>query len=912
MASSDTRPDPDELLRRVQEAETRKARAKLKIFFGFAPGVGKTYRMLQSARELVDQKVNVVVGIVETHGRYETAALTLGLEMLPKRKLEHRGRELEEFDLDAALARKPQILLVDELAHSNVPGSRHAKRWQDVLELLDAGIEVHTTVNVQHLESLNDVVAQVTGVEVRETVPDALLERADEVELVDVSIEELLERLREGKVYVPDQAARALHHFFQPGNLLALRELALLNTARRVDLAMQTWRLEHGHAEKQPIAEHVLVCVGPSPMSALLVRAAKRMAAGLRASWTVATVETPGDLRMNADDRARVARHLALAERLGARLVTLHGDRLSTALLDFAHRESVTRIIIGKPTHRRWRDLVFGSVLEEVVRGSGHIDVHVISGPLKAEPTEERRSMRREHGEASGYLWAVLLVAAATGAGSLLLGRIDRTDIVTIYMLAIVIVSLRYGRPPSVLTSVLSVAAFDLFFVPPRFTFAVADARFLLTFAMMLGVGLVIGTLAARVRRQAVAADVRERRTGLLYNLTRDLAGAKDSREIATAAVPHLTIAAGAPVTLLLPDSQGQLQAVAGMTEVIERERERAVAAWTLKHGKPAGAGTDTLSGSKGLYLPLRATARTVGVLAVQPSSEALPLDLEQRQLLDMLGRQTAMAFERGFLVEAAEGNRARAEREELRSTLLSSVSHDLRTPLAAITGASSTLLALPELSTVERELLQTVFEEATRLNRFVSNLLDMTKLESGGIAVKKEWTPVEEVIGAALNRLDPELADRAVTVQLSEDMPLVAMDGVLMEQAIFNLLENTVKHTPKTATLEIRAWHEPNVLLIEICDRGPGFAAGSELHVFDKFFRAPGTRTQGAGLGLAITRAIVTAHGGTITAENREGGGARFRLRLPLGGSAPRVVSELDEPLADGNPALLESHERA
>ena len=910
MASPDVRPDPDELLRRVKAAETRDARAKLKIFFGFAPGVGKTYRMLQSARELVDQKVDVVVGVVETHGRYETAALTLGLEMLPKRKLEHRGRELEEFDLDAALTRKPEVLLVDELAHSNVSGSRHTKRWQDVQELLDAGIEVHTTVNVQHLESLNDVVAQVTGVQVRETVPDAVLERADEVELVDVSIEELLERLREGKVYVPDQAARALHHFFQPGNLLALRELALLNTARRVDLAMQTWRLEHGHQEKQPIAEHILVCVGPSPMSALLVRAAKRMAAGLRATWTVATVETPVDLRMTAEDRERVARHLALAERLGARLVTLHGDRLSQALLEFAHREHVTRIVIGKPTHRRWRDLVFGSVLEEVVRGSGHIDVHVISGPLQAESDERRSSALTSQGDASGYFWALLLVVAATGLGSLLFGSVDRTDIVTIYMLAIVIVSLRYGRLPSVLTSVLSVAAFDLFFVPPRFTFAVADARFLLTFSMMLGVGLVIGTLAARVRRQAVAADVRERRTGLLYNLTRDLAGAKDSHEIASSAVPHLTIAAGAPVALLLPDAQGQLRPVAGANELAERER--AVAAWTLEHGKAAGAGTDTLSGSKGLYLPLRATARTLGVLAVQPSMEALPLDLEQRQLLDVLGRQTAMAIERGFLVEAAEGNRARAEREELRSTLLSSVSHDLRTPLAAITGASSMLLALPETSELERELLQTVFEEATRLNRFVSNLLDMTKLESGRFAVKKEWTPLEEVIGAALNRLDPELAGRDVTVQLAEDLPLVAMDGVLMEQAFFNLLENTVKHTPKTAPLEIRAWHEPNVLLVEICDRGPGFAAGSERYVFDKFFRAPGSRTQGAGLGLAITRAIVTAHGGTISAENREGGGARFRLRLPLEGTAPRVASEFDAVPAAEEPTLPESHERA
>lgn len=890
MPRSDERPDPDRLLRGMQ-AEAQHARAKLKIFFGFAPGVGKTYRMLQNARDLFDEKVDVAVGVVETHGRYETAALLLGLDLLPQRRSEYRGRWLSEFDLDGALARKPAVLLLDELAHTNAAGSRHAKRWQDVLELLDAGIEVHTTLNVQHLESLNDVVAQITRAQVRETVPDVLLERADEIELVDVSIEELLTRLNEGKVYLPDQSARALHRFFQPGNLLALRELALLNTTRRVDHAMHSWRLAHGASTAQPVAEHILVCVGPSPLSAVLVRAAKRMAAGLRAQWTVATVETPVQFGLSAQDRLQVAQHLALAERLGARSATLHGDRLSAALLEFAHREGVTRLVIGKPTHPRWRDLVFGSLLEEVVRGSASIDVHVISGAEDNDSRGASRPASRAPSQPWSYFWAALAATGATLLGMLLFGRVDRTDIVTLYILTIAIVALRFGWRPSLVTSVLGVAGFNFFFVPPRFTFAVSDARFLLTFATMLGVGLVIGTLASRVRQQAVAAELRERRTSVLYGLTRELAAERSSTEIARAASSHLSLAAGAPVALWLPDADGKLSAVAGGAELLERER--AVAAWALEHEQAAGAGTDTLAGAEGLYLPLRASVRTIGVLSVELSTAGVTLDFEQRQLLDTLGRQTAMALERAFLAEEAEGNRARAEREELRSTLLSSVSHDLRTPLAAMTGAATTLLSQKTEASVQRELLQTILEEATRLNRLVGNLLDMTKLESKGIVVKKEWTPLEEVIGAALNRLDAELAGRVVDVRLADDLPLVCMDGVLMAQACFNVLENAGKHTPAETPLEVVAWRAGDTVVMEVRDRGPGFAPGTAQRIFEKFYRAPGTAAGGTGLGLAITRGIVVAHGGSIEAHNRSGGGGVFRLTLPLEGSPPALVGE-------------------
>jgi two-component system sensor histidine kinase KdpD len=893
MHSADERPEPDQLLRRIQ-ADERSTRAKLKIFLGFAPGVGKTYRMLQNARELVDENVDVVVGAVETHGRYETASFTLGLEILPRDTPEYRVRTPEEFNLDAALARKPQVLLLDELAHTNLTGSRHTKRWQDVLELLDAGIEVHTTLNVQHVESLNDVIAQITHIQVRETVPDALLDRADEIELVDVSLEELLGRLRDGKVYVPAMAERAVRHFFQPGNLLALRELALLSTARRVDTEMQAWRHEHGVGEAAPVAEHVLVCVGPSPVSAVLVRAAKRMAAGLRATWTAATVETPGQLRLSADDRARIGRHLRLAEQLGARIVTLHGDSMSSAALEFARREGVTRIVIGKPTHPRWRDVLFGSMLEEVVRGSGHIDVHVISGtpeePAAGGPSRSTAPSPRRSPQS--YVWAALLVGSATIIAGLVYGRVELTEIVMVYLLGIVVVAVRFGRGPALFASALSVAAFDFCFVPPRFTFAVADVRHLLTFAVMFGVGLVIGTLTARVRQQAVAAELRERRTAVLYDLTRDLAGAQRSAQIASVAVRHLTISAGSAVAILLPD-EDRLEVVAGEAGFFD-DRERAVAEWVLEHEQPAGATTDTLSAAKALYLPLRASAQTLGVLAVSIDGDSLTQHPEQRQLLDTLGRQTAMALERAFLSETAHDNRVRADREELRSALLSSVSHDLRTPLAAITGAASTLLAQQNGSeAVRRELLETIFEEADRLNRLVGNLLDMTRLESGGMVVHKEWTPLEEVIGAALNRIDEQLAGRTVTATIPEDLPLVPLDGVLMEQMFFNLLENAVKYTPAGAPIDISARLAGDSVEVELADRGPGLEAGSEQRVFDKFYRRVKAGVPGTGLGLAICRGIVTAHGGAITAERREGGGALFRLRLPLGEGAPALERE-------------------
>ncbi len=883
----DGRPDPEQLLRRLAADEQKKARTKLKIFFGFAPGVGKTYAMLDAAKRLAEQGVDVVVGAVETHGRSDTAQKAVGLEVLPRKKLSYRGKELEELDLDGAIARRPTILLVDELAHTNVPGSRHDKRWQDVLELLDAGIEVFTTLNVQHVDSLNDVIAQITGVQVRETVPDAVLDRADEIELVDVSPEELLARLSAGKVYLAEQATRAASHFFKRGNLLALRELALRRTAERVDTDVVAYRQDHGVEATWPAGERILVMVGPAPASARLVRAARRIAAGVRAPWVAAYVDS-SVAPLSEDVRGRLESHLKLAEGLGATVVRLTGSKVSGAILDYARKHNVTRIVLGKPTHARVRDLFRGSLLDEVVRGSGDIEVHVISGLSDAAPAASGPAQPEASAGGAGYAMATALIVSTTAATYALELALDLPDAEMLFLLA-VMVSSRFGRGPSLLAAALAVAAFDFFFVEPRFTFAVADARYMLTFAMLFGVGVVLSTLMLRVRRQEADAVRREERTRALFALSRDLGGARDLDEIAAYGARHAADAFGGEVHVLLPDARGALASLASLPDGAALESgDLSVAAWTLERGQPAGAGTETLPGAKVVCFPLAASGRPVGVLALAlPSSAALTA--EQRAFVGTLGRQIALAVERAKLAEEARHAALTAKTEELRSALLSSVSHDLRTPLAAITGAATTLRDDPALATATRaELTASICDEAERLERLLSNLLDMTRLESGELTLKREWLPIEEPIGGALVRLEKKLGLRTVTTTIAGEVPLLHGDPVLMEQLLYNLLENATKYTPPDSPIEIRARAEEDRLIVEIADRGPGLRPGDEERVFERFYRGNAREGAGVGLGLPICRAIATVHGGTLTAANREGGGAVFTLCVPRGESPP------------------------
>ena len=677
------RPDPDALLRRLAAPMSR-TRGRLKVFFGASPGVGKTYAMLEAARARRREGVEVVIGWIETHGRAETAALAEGFERLPPREIEYRGVQLQEFNIDAALARKPRLLLLDELAHTNAPEGRHAKRWQDVDELLEAGIDVHTTLNVQHVESLGDLVHRVTGIEVRETVPDRLLDAADEVEFIDLPPEALLQRLAEGKVYVPDRAAQAVRHFFRRGNLLALRELALRRTAEHVDADVQDYRRDHEIEGTWPVAERILVCIRPNPESDRLVRAARRMAARFKAEWIVAYVESSAQRPLTSAERHALATTIKLTEELGGQTAALSGDNVSEALLAYARQRNVSRIVVGKPLHSRWRDRIRGSLLDEIVRGSGGIEVVVIPGGKKEGSADGIATVPRKPRPLREYLVSAGVVVACTLLCWGMFGRFDNSNLVMVYLLGVAFVATRYGRRPSALAAVLSVAGFDFFFVPPHLTFAVTDTQYIVTFAVMLVVGLLISTLAARVRAQAETALGREQRTQTLYAMSRDVAAAKTIEEVARAASRHVSEILQGPAEVLMPGLDGRLAPAEEGPAV--SPREVAVAQWSLEHRRIAGLGTDTLPGSAGVYVPLQGSQAALGVLAVRPNDALLPLTPDRLDLVDALARQAGSGLERVRLSREMET-------ERLRNTLLSSVSHDLRTPLAAITGAASAML---------------------------------------------------------------------------------------------------------------------------------------------------------------------------------------------------------------------------
>lgn len=882
-----SRPSPDELLQRVRAEEARAGRGRLKIFFGYAAGVGKTYAMLEAARRARAEGVDVVAGYVEPHGRRETEALLDNLETIPYKMIPYRGVTLREFDLDAALARKPQLLLVDELAHSNAEGLRHSKRWQDVEELLEAGIDVFTTLNVQHVESLNDVVARITGVIVRETIPDAVVQKADEVELVDLSPEDLMERLREGKVYIAPQAARALQSFFQKSNLVALREMSLRQAANR--LRRQVDDAHRDQAARVPWAtnERLLVCVSPSLSSARLIRTAKRMADAFGGEWLAVSVEVPGRPPRPAD-RQRLADHFRLAEQLGAETHTLSGDRVAAALVEYAQTRNVTKIIVGKTAQPRWRRVLAGSLVDEILESSGDIDVYVIRGeadPGQPLPAPAAKTPWRWR----GYLGTLAVVTACGGIGLVLRQfTLSETNIAMVFLLGVVAAAAWYGRGPAVLASILGVLLFDFFFIPPRLTFAVADAQYVITFAIMTGIGLLIAALTARVRDQLRASQDQERRTAALYRLTKQLGEVSGSQFLLIAASRWLTEVFGGDNVLYQIAAGGTPELRVGeRSQIAQTPVNDIVAQWVAGHGAVAGLGTDTLPNATALFLPLTGSQRTVGVLGIRPEPPDRFGDPEQRRMLESCANLVALSLERDLSVLEAQDAELRIQSEQLRSSLLSSVSHDLRTPLAVIAGSASRLLETTELANdpARRELLETLVGESHRLTRLVENLLEMTRLESGAVTLDRQWHVLEEIVGSARNRLKGDLAPYTVNVQIPGDFPLLSIDGLLMEQVFLNLLENAVRYAPRGSTIEIEAASSDRGVEIRVGDNGPGLTPGSEAAIFDKFTR--GTRgtpdgRRGVGLGLAICKAIVQVHGGEISAGQRPGGGALFTLRLP------------------------------
>lgn len=889
--NADHRPDPDALLARIKEEDAQAQRGKLKIFFGASAGVGKTYAMLSAARALRSQGVDVLIGVIETHGRMETEALVGGLERLPLKEMSYRERTLREFDLDGALARKPQLILVDELAHSNVAGSRHPKRWQDVEELLGAGIDVWSTMNVQHLESLNDVVSGITGIRVHETVPDRVFDETDEVVIVDLPPDELLQRLKEGKVYMPQQAAAAVRNFFRKGNLIALRELALRRTADRVDDEMLQYRSSMAAPPVWQTREALLLCIGPDERSEKLVRATARMAAQLDVPWHCVHVETPQLQRLPEAARQRLLRVLKLAQDAGATTATLSGHGLAATVVKYAHEHNLSRVILGRDTGRRtpwWRNTLAEAVGEQ----GNDLDVIQIALPAREPggrwPTTPASGQPAEVGTRPSwqpYAWSAALCAVVTVLTAPLHSTFDLANIVMVFLLAVVLVAARFGRGPAVLAAFMSVAAFDFFYVPPRFTFNVSDAQYLLTFAVMLVVALVIGQLTAGLKFQARVATAREERVSALYAMSRDLSGALMPEQVAEIAARFLRSEFDARSALLVADLEDRITRPLPAPD-LATGFDLGVAQWAHSHAQAAGHGTDTLPGSALLYLPLKAPMRMRGVLAIEPQNPAHLIGPEQRRLLDTCASLLAISLERIHYVDVAQSTTLQMESERLRNSLLAAISHDLRTPLAALIGmADSLALVQPAPTGAQGEIIAGMREAALRMNSLVNNLLDMARLQAGPVQLNRQWQPLEEVVGSAIKAMNGTLDTTRLRVSLPEDLPLLNVDAVLLERVLCNLLENATKYTPAGSSIEISATASSSQVTVFVDDHGPGLPKGREEALFQMFERGRKESTApGVGLGLAICRAIVQAHGGSIRGETRPGGGARFSFDLPRG----------------------------
>lgn len=887
------RPDPDELLARARRAEQRAARGKLTIYFGAAPGVGKTYAMLAAAQAQRREDLDVVVGWVETHGRRETEALAQGLERLAPRSVDYRGVQLREFDLDAALRRRPQLLLLDELAHSNAAGSRHARRWQDVEELLAAGIDVATTLNVQHVESVNDIVAQITGVSVRETVPDGVFDNADEVRLIDLPPDELLERLQEGKVYVPAQAQAAGANFFRKGNLLALRELALRRTAERVDAQSLEWRRDQGVQPPAAVGERVLVLVEPRSDASDLVRAAYRSASRGRAPWIALCVETPQLERADAAARQHVDGALALAVRLGAESAVVRGENVAEETLAFARERRSTRLLVARPAGA-WLERARRSLLiARLVRGGGDLEVLVTPGDGQASRVAPARSAPLRSSPWA-YLWALTAVGACTALGLALRPRFSVADQSMLYLLGVLLVASRTPQGPALAAAFVSVAALNFFFVPPYYTFDVDDGAYVFSFAVMLIVALTVSSFTVRLREQAHAAQQRERRTAALYAMSRQFVIESGVGAIAATAIKAVHDSLSADSFVLLADRARNLTPCGG-SDLWDPsdERELAAARWVHEHGQVAGAGTDTLPNSKALYIPLVGAGGHLGVFGVALTRRAEPLSPFQWQTLETFVAQTALALERALLVERNSTTQVAMETERARNDLLSAITHDVRTPLTTIGGAAQTLLMAGERfdSAQRAELLEAIHSEARRLERMLNDLLDLTRAESGALKVRKALCPLEDLADAAIERAAAACAGREVLRHIPDPEAAAPLDAVLVEQVLINLLENASKYSPSGTPIELRADLEGQAAVFEVLDRGPGVASGERERIFERFYRAgDGERASGAGLGLTVSRAIARAHGGTLVALEREGGGARFRLELPLDTKEPHA----------------------
>jgi two-component system sensor histidine kinase KdpD len=899
MANALERPEPEALLSELKRA----SRGRLKIFLGAAPGVGKTYAMLEATQRRRKEGTDLTVGILETHGRAETELLLSGLETLPRKKIVYRDRIFFEMDIDAILKRRPRLAIVDELAHTNVPGSRHVKRYQDVEEILNAGIDVYTTLNIQHLESLNDVIARIARIRVRETVPDSVLDRADEIELIDLPPEDLIERLKQGKVYVKDQASRAIAHFFSRGNLTALRELTMRAAAERIDAEMLTYMKAHAISGPWPTRERVMVCVNEGTVGQKLVRGAQRSADRLRSSWIAVHVQTATEEHLRDDAKDRIQETLSLAERLGAEVVTLPGAvDVAAELLNYARSRNVSRLIAGQPRRRRLGRLFNRSVTQRLVEGAKSFEVLVVGTEDEKSAPEQRdrdnappsfdQNSPREYG------LSIVAVAVAGFVAAIAESFIPLESLSIVFVLPVLVSAIRFGRWPSVVASLLGFSVYKFFFTEPRFTFAITSTQDFFTLLFFFAVAMLTGNVAARTREQAEASRQAARRTAKLYDFSRRIAAAASRDDVLWAVVHHVAATLHCRSLVLLPGPGSLLQIAAGYPpEDHLTDAANAASEWAWRHGKPAGWKSDTLPLSEWLFLPLRTATGPVGLLGVAFDDAETTLAPEQRRLLDAVSDQAAVAIERTNLAGSIENARLVTETEQLRSALLSSISHDLRTPLVSIIGAATSVATFGNTLTEENrhELLQTVLEEAERLNRFVQNLLDMTRIGYGALEPKRDWIDLHDIVSSATERLKHALSLYTLVTDIKPGMRLLYADPILIEQVMVNVLDNAAKYSTPGGEIQIRAFERGDKTVVQVIDKGPGIPEQERELIFDMFYRvkAGDIRPAGTGLGLAICRGLMQAHGGTIVALPGEfGEGACIELTLP--------IADLPEPEAE------------
>jgi len=848
--------------------------------------VGKTYAMLGEAHQHLERGVDVVIGYIETHGRTETESLVVGVPVVPMREIFYKGATLLEPDVDEIIVRKPDLVLIDELPHTNAPGSRHRKRWQDIDELLDAGIDVYTAMNIQHLESMNDVVAQITGIKVHETVPDAFIERAHEIEVVDIPPGELQQRLKEGKVYVPEKVDQALDGFFKTSNLTALRELALRRAADTVDAEMRRLRTQEGAGGPWATRERIVVCVAPNAMAGRVVRAAARLGVASHADNIAVTVESDRQASRSDSDRGHASDALELAKSLGMEVVTLSGHDIVAEVFNFAHKRNATLVVVGKPIRARWKELLYGSVVDAMVRASGDVDVYVVTSDEHAEGRRKDRVISKSSSiTLAGVGLGLVCVLIAIALGFALYDLVGIANVAMLFVLGAAIAAVRSHPIESSLTALASVLSFNFFFVEPRFTFAVSDARYILLFLVMLFVALVISTLTQRLKEQLKDASERERRNSSLYRLSQLLAQQRGKRELAAVAAQEIRSVFDADVSVFLAEP-GKLTPIGGSESGFERNpSELAVATWVAEHRQPAGVGTDTLPGATALYLPLLGAEKLVGVLAVRVEHQ--PLSLGPRRLLETFANSLGLALERAILAKESNDARVLVETERIRSTLLSSISHDLRTPLTSITGAAS---ILKSEHPSQAPLIETIYDESLRLNHQIQNLLDMTRLQSGGVELDLEWHVAQDLVSSALEHARPSLGSRDIQVELRDPLPLLRVDGLLIEKALINLIENVGRHTPPGSSIRIVAETKDSAVWFRIADSGPGVPEDKLPKLFTPGYRTP---SGGYGLGLAVVKAVTDLHHGTITVQNLEGGGAEFVLALPIPAEQPEAPHE-------------------